>query len=99
MADIVTEAKSDSSTVENQHGYNRYIGLTRQLGTISITVSDLGRAPADNLEEACVPEADQFVAEGTQAIPSTPFVSRMGSSIFESLRFRTSIVPPWGQVT
>ena len=46
-----------------------------------------------------VPDADQSEAEGTQAIPSTPFVSRMGSSIFESLRFRTSIVPPWGQVT
>jgi hypothetical protein len=55
-------------------------------------------APADHLEAIYGPEADQFDAAGTQAMPSTPLVSRMGSSSFESLRFRTSIVPPWGQV-
>ena len=73
--------------------------VNRQLGTISISVFDPGVRQPTNLEETYVPEADQFDAEGTQAMPSTPFVSRMGSSIFESLRFRTSIVPPWGQVT
>jgi hypothetical protein len=44
------------------------------------------------------PVADQFDEECTQAMPSTPFVSRMGSSSFQSLRFRISIVPPWGQL-
>ena len=52
---------------------------------------DFGRYLCD-----CGPEAHQFGAEGTHAMPSTPFVSRMDSSSFQSLRFRISIVPPWG---
>jgi hypothetical protein len=47
----------------------------------------------------CASEAAELIAAGTQAMPSTPFVSRMGSSTFQSLRFRISIVPPWGQLT
>jgi hypothetical protein len=36
----------------------------------------------------------QFVVEGSHPMPSTPFVRRMGSSSFQSLRFRISMVPP-----
>jgi hypothetical protein len=45
-----------------------------------------------------VSDAAELISEGTQAMPSTPFVSRMGSSSFQSFKFRISMVPPWGQL-